>query len=81
MKARAEMCEISEISEISPLLLCRLGKFRCAVSAISPPGGWREGRTSGLLKAGGSRGCRFGLKLAAARKPGPTQGRSSHIQA
>jgi hypothetical protein len=43
MKARAEMCEISEISEISPLLLCRLGKFRCAVSAISPLGDGERG--------------------------------------
>ena len=33
------------------------------------------------LRAGGSRGMDVRLKLAAARKPGPTQHRSSHIQA
>jgi hypothetical protein len=69
----------SAISAISPLLMCRLAKFKCAISAISPLRDGERGVPQGL-KAGGSRGWMSGLKLAAARKPGPTQGRSSHIR-
>src|ERR1700693_4058061 len=46
-----------------------------AISAISHEG-WKEKRASGPVAPGG-----WMSKLAAARKPGPTQHRNSHIQA
>ena len=52
-------------------------RARSATSAISPEG-WKEKRASGPVAPGG---WMSGLKLAAAKKPGPTQHRSSHIQA
>ena len=57
-----------------------LPNFKCARSAISAISheGWKEKRASGPVAPGG---WMSGLKLAAARKPGPTQHRSSHIQA
>jgi hypothetical protein len=60
-----------------------LPNFKCAISAISEISeisheGWKEKRASGPVAPGG---WMSGLKLAAARKPGPTQHRSSHIQA
>ena len=57
-----------------------LPNFKCARSAISAISaeGWKEKRASGPVAPGG---WMSGLKLAAARKPGPTQHRSSPIQA
>jgi hypothetical protein len=53
-----------------------LPDFKCAISEISHEG-WKEKRASGPMARGG---WMSGLKLAAAKKPGPTQHRSSHIQ-
>src|ERR1700688_4928882 len=57
-----------------------LPNFNCAISEISEISheGWKEKRASGPVAPGG---WMSGLKLAVARKPGPTQHRSSHIQA
>jgi hypothetical protein len=52
-------------------------RARSAISAIRREG-WKEKRASGPVAPGG---WMSGLKLAAARKPGPAQHRSSHIQA
>ena len=52
-------------------------RARSAISAISHEG-WKEKRASGPVAPVG---WMSGLKLAAAKKPGPTQHRSSHIQA
>ena len=50
-------------------------RARRAISATSHEG-WKEKRASGPMAPGG-----WMSKLAAAKKPGPTQHRSSHIQA
>jgi hypothetical protein len=57
-----------------------LPNFKRARSALSPISHeeWKEKRASGAVAPGG---WMSGLKLAAARKPGPTQHGSSHIQA
>ncbi len=52
-------------------------RARSGISAISHEG-WKEKRASRPVAPGG---WMSGLKLAAAKKPGPTQHRSSHIQA
>src|ERR1700730_16281086 len=52
-------------------------RARSAISAISHEG-WKERRASGPVAPGG---WMSGLQLAAGRKAGPTQHRSSHIQA
>jgi hypothetical protein len=54
-----------------------LSNFKRAISEISHEG-WKEKRASGRWLQGDGMS---GLKLAAARKPGPTQHRSSPIQA
>jgi hypothetical protein len=55
--------------------LTNFKRARSAISAISHEG-WKEKRASGPVAPGG-----WMSKLAAARKPGPTQHRSSDIQA
>ena len=50
-------------------------RARSAISEISHEG-WKERRASGPVAPGG-----WMSKLAAAKKPGPTQHRSSHVQA